>query len=168
MQVRLCQRSLAISVWCDAFRPIVPTDVGDVGLRTNGARASGASNSWVWFVIVRFVLQGWLPHSAATSPAPAYSLFDMPSLVRRSTYARVLGSLRIRTMAMVHRAERSPPRFKRCRTVLPEDACNGRTRAAPNADRRRRPRSDRQTPDTLTTEDSPKIEGWRVRGSALE
>src|SRR5258708_2799272 len=56
-----------------------------------------ASNSWVWFVIVRLVLQGWLPHSAATSPAPAYlpnarQVFASPGLrphlTRQSTHSR--------------------------------------------------------------------------------
>jgi len=55
-------------------------------------------------------------------------LFDRPSCVRRSTYDRVRGSLLIRTIAIVQSAlfaVRSPPLFKRCRIVLPDDACKG-------------------------------------------
>ena len=54
----------------------------------------------------------------------------MPSADRRCTYARVRGSLLIRTMAMVHNAlsaDLSLPRFNRCRIVFPDDACNGLT-----------------------------------------
>src|SRR6478672_545383 len=53
---------------------------------------------------------------------------DNPSAVRRATYARVRGSLRIRTIEIVHRAllaVRWPPRLRRCRVVFPEDASNG-------------------------------------------
>ncbi len=66
------------------------------------------------------------------------SLLDSPSLVLRSTYTRVLGSLRIRTIATVHIAlfaVRFPPLFSLCRTTLPDEAGSGLTpQSAANAD----------------------------------
>ncbi len=66
------------------------------------------------------------------------SLLDFPSAVLRSTYARVLGSLRIRTIATVHMvlfAVRFPPLFSLCRTTFPDEAGSGFTpQSAANAD----------------------------------
>ena len=58
------------------------------------------------------------------------SLVVKPSRVRRSTYVRVRGSLRIRTIAIVQSALFAallPPLFNRCLTVFPEDAGSGFT-----------------------------------------
>lgn len=62
-----------------------------------------------------------LPDAIALQAAVNF-LVRMPCLARRSTYAGVLWLLRMRTIAMAYKAllaARSPPRFGRCRTVLP-------------------------------------------------
>ena len=58
------------------------------------------------------------------------SRLERPSLVRRSMYSRVRGSKERRVMTMRHRAWlalRSPPRSRRWRVTLPEDASIGAT-----------------------------------------
>ena len=55
---------------------------------------------------------------------------DRPSARRRATYLRVRSSLLMRVNTMRHSAWfawRFPPRLRRCRTVLPEDASMGAT-----------------------------------------
>jgi hypothetical protein len=81
-----------------------------------------------------------------------------PSEVRRRTYSRVRASQFTRVIAMRHRAvfsRLSPPRLRRWRWVLPEDAGNGVTpqRAANEASDRSRsglsPATTRRAPATL-------------------
>ena len=58
------------------------------------------------------------------------SSLEWPWATRRATYSWVLGSSRNRPIAMMCNAlfaARSPPRFMRCRVVLPEDAGTGLT-----------------------------------------
>src|SRR3712207_7165650 len=71
------------------------------------------------------------------------SSFEWPSAMRLATWALVLGSVRSRPIAMMWSAllaARSPPRLRRWRVVLPEDAGTGLTpqsAAKPASDRRR-------------------------------
>lgn len=57
----------------------------------------------------------------------------LPCAVRRLTYSRVGWWNRMRTIAMRYNAlfaSRSPPRLRRCRLVLPDDAGTGQTPAS--------------------------------------